>query len=277
MADRLSNDDNRKRQSGLLDAIFDVVESDATKVHDEAESMFRAKALEQIDVPAQVDHLLPLTSRRTWVGVASAALVIVAGMIFAASTESISEVTADGRALAPSGLAVATAPEAGTLTPSEVHDGSRVSSTQIVARGTSASGSPIEILSPINGVVWQVLTPDGGPVKAGQAVVTILPPGSASHVLVALPEAEATEVRFGQEVILTESGDLTMSGIVTHVDDVPLPAVNAAQLVGVPQHGTELSVMVSIRTEKPVEPGTLFSARIVVSKKSLLEQFLELR
>jgi hypothetical protein len=277
MADRLSNDDNRKRQSGLLDAIFDVVESDATRVHDEAESMFRAKAMDQIDVPAQVDHLLPLTSRRTWVGVASAAIVIVAGIIYAASTESISEVTADGRAVAPPGLAIATASVAGTITSSAVHDGNRVSANQVVARGTTSTGSPIEVRSPITGVVWQVLAPEGGSVTAGEAVVTVLPPGSRSSILVALPEPAATEVKFGQEVRLSGSEGSALLGTVDHVAGAPLPSATAAQLVGVPKTEAGLSVVVSIHPEEAVEPGALFSARIVVSKKSLLEQFLELR
>ena len=77
MADRLNQEEPRKRQSGLLDAIFDVVEQAPEDAAAPEESLFRAKAIEQIDVPAQVDLLLPLTSRMTWIALVGAALVMV--------------------------------------------------------------------------------------------------------------------------------------------------------------------------------------------------------
>ena len=54
----------RRRQSGVLDAIFDAVGEKEEAAPAAQSSPFRASALASIDVPVQVDNLLPLTSRR---------------------------------------------------------------------------------------------------------------------------------------------------------------------------------------------------------------------
>ena len=54
-----------RRTSDVLDAIWDKVASRPER-SDAATLLFRAKALDQLDVATEVDNQLPLVSRRSW-------------------------------------------------------------------------------------------------------------------------------------------------------------------------------------------------------------------
>ncbi len=278
MADRLNEDSPRKRQSGLLDAIFDVVEQEPTKPTSTAdESMFRAKAIEQIDVPAQVDLLLPLTSRMTWIALVGAALVILAGIFYTAGTERISAISSDGRAVNLPGLAVATSPVAGSIGSVAIAHGERATSGAIIASGNANSGSTFKVTSPINGMIWQVLVPVGGSVAEGGSVATILPDGPQTTVLTPVPEASSSSVKVGQKVLLTKDDETVVDGTVSEVSSQSLPASSQGDLAGIPTSSSEPQVLVTIRADSPLTPGSPLGVKIVLSKKSLLQQLLEFR
>jgi biotin carboxyl carrier protein len=277
MADRLNEDEPRRRQSGLLDAIFDVVEQAPEETAGAEESLFRAKALEQIDVPAQVDQLLPLTSRMTWVALVGAALVIMAGLLYAASNERVSAVEASGRVVNPPGLAVVSSPVDGTVVAVEVEPGAPVSAGQIVARGTSDAGGAVVLRSPTAGRLWQVLVPVGGAVAVGDEVATVLPGSGRRTVLAAIPESQQALVKPDQAVELTRAGGQVVEGRVAEVMHEALPASTLGDLVGVPSTSGALQVMVEVDADGALAPGEPVGVKIILSKRSLLRQLFEFR
>ncbi|MEI6506639.1 MAG: hypothetical protein WCO90_12305, partial [Planctomycetota bacterium] len=64
--------------------------------------MFRDKALAQVDIPRQVDKLLPITTPRLWIALVGAAVLLLAGGVYAASTTAVESMTVMGRVVAVS-------------------------------------------------------------------------------------------------------------------------------------------------------------------------------
>src|SRR6056297_3596424 len=100
-----SETDAKARRSDVLDAIFDAVEETPESRSGSSQHLFRAKALKQVDIPQQIDNLLPLTSPRLWIAIIGVALTLLAGGLYAANTPQISSLTTQGRVVAAPGLA----------------------------------------------------------------------------------------------------------------------------------------------------------------------------
>ena len=271
MSDRTPNRDAARRQSGVLDAIFDVVEDKPDQSQGSAAILFRAKALAEIDVPKQVDNLLPLTSRRSWLALVGVGLVIVAGLVYAGTIVQTTSVTATGRAVAASGMAVAASPVGQVLTAVLVQDGSTVRAGQPVAEGVAADASVAQVVSPIDGTVWQVLGSVGGILAPGQTAATILPVGSGDTILVAVPESQSGQVTTGLAVNVSGTS-ASSTGTVAAVSAAPIPSEVAGQRLGVQLPPGDQITMVTVSLAEPIPAGMSLTAQIVISQQTLLQQ-----
>ena len=271
MSDRSPVRDGARRQSGVLDAIFDVVEDKPEQSYGSAAAIFRASALAEIDVPKQVDNLRPLTSRRSWLALAGVGLVVVAGLVYAGTIVQTTSVNATGRAVAGAGLAVAASPVGQVLTSVLVQDGASVVAGQPLAQGVAADSSGAEVVSPIDGTVWQVLGSVGGILAPGQTAVTILPVDSGSTILVAVPESQISGVTKGLTVKVSGT-DASSTGTVTAVSSAPIPSEVAGARLGVPLPPGEQITMVTVVLSEPIPAGMSLTAQIVISEQTLLQQ-----
>jgi biotin carboxyl carrier protein len=271
MSDRTPNRDGARRQSGVLDAIFDVVEDKPEQSQGSAANVFRAKALAEIDVPKQVDNLLPLTSRRSWLALVGVGLVIVAGLVYAGTIVQTKSVTATGRAVAAAGVAVAASPVGQVLSAVLVQDGSAIRAGEPVAEGVAADASTVQVVSPIDGTVWQVLGSVGGILSPGQTAATILPVGSGETILVAVPESQSAEVTEGLTVNIDGTGAAS-TGTVTAVGAAPIPSEVAGQRLGIQLPPGEQMTMVTVSLAEPIPAGMSLTAQIVISEQTLLQQ-----
>ncbi len=271
MNDRSPVRGGARRQSGVLDAIFDVVEDKPELSQGTAAAIFRASALAEIDVPKQVDNLLPLTSRRSWLALAGVGLVIVAGLVYAGTIVQTTSVTATGRAVAATGVAVAASPVRQVLTSVLVQDGTSVVAGQPLAKGVAADSSSSEVVSPIDGTVWQVLASVGGILAPGQTAITILPVGSGATILVAVPESQIAQVAKGLTVKVSGAG-ASSTGTVTAVSSAPIPSEVAGARLGVQLPSGEQVTIVTVALAEPIPAGIKLTAQIVISQLTLLQQ-----
>ncbi len=271
MSDRTPNRDTARRQSGVLDAIFDVVEDKPEQPQGSAANVFRATALAEIDVPKQVDNLLPLTSRRSWLALVGVALVIVAGLVYAGTIVQTTAVTATGRAVAATGVAAAASPVGQVLTSVLVHDGSAVRAGQPVAEGVAADASVAQVVSPIDGTVWQVLGSVGGILSPGQTAATILPVGSGDTILVAVPESQSGQVTTGLAVNVSGTS-ASSTGTVTEVSSAPIPSEVAGPRLGIQLPPGDQVILVTVSLTDPIPAGMSLTAQIVISQQTLLQQ-----
>lgn len=277
MSDRLSRGSGQ-RNDDVMAAIFELVERPDQANGDEDPNRYRPQALRELDVPTTVDNLLQLTSRRLWISIAAAALVVAALLWYSATTVRVEAVPATGRAVAPPGVGTVISPREGVITDVLVSPGQVIQPGQSVAAMVAADGTAVDVTAAVSGQVWQVTVHPGAAVSTGQQVVGLVPPDSGSEIMLAVPESDAAGVVVGQrvDVAVDDSGPST-GGSVVAVSSAPVPAAVAADTLAVAAVSEEPVTLVTVATDSAVPSGSAVQASIVQSERTLLEQLLGLR
>ena len=253
------------RSSDVLDAILGKVADNRTRT-DTSNALFRAKALDQLDVAADIDNQLPLVSRRNWLLLVGAALIVVGFVIWAALTPVTQLVSGTGRVLAPSGLLSVTSPVEGFVQELLVSSGSTVSNGDVIAYVDSA-GNLIPVASVVSGTTWQILDSVGESVGPGEMIVTVLPDNSDRTVLIVLPSSEADAVRPGMPV--SAFGETV--GAVTAVNP-PLPFDEIMLRTGITVEPGSFSSIIEVGLNEPARPASEATYTIQLTNKTVLEQ-----
>jgi hypothetical protein len=264
---------SNRRRSGVLDAIFDAVEEKPAEAPRAGSSLFRVQALEQIDIPTQLDNLLPITSRRLWISMIAVVLVLAGGLVYAGGVTQISSVEGNGRVVQTSGIAVAAAPTDLLLISLQVTEGQNVKPGEILGTGVVPSGDQVSILAPLAGSVWQILGTVGRVSPVGTAVLSILPVGSSTNVLMALPESQTMGLAVGQ-IAQVSSSQGVRAGTVISVASAPVPVAVAEERIGDKFSNDVPMIMVDISLDEELEPGTSVAVTIIESEQTLLNQLV---
>lgn len=277
----MARDEHAKRpatsSSDVLSEIFDIVEGHDDERQQGAGPQFRAQALRQLDVPATLDNLLLLTSRRIWLAILGIAVALTAGLVYAGSTVRVEAVSAEGRAVAPPGIINAASPTAGVITSVLRAKGEAVTAGQALAIGRSADGADLAVVSPLPGTTWQQLAAAGAVVAQGSVVTQLLPPDSGSLLMLQVPESRAGPIAVGQRVDVTYGATGTATGSITAIDTAPMPAAVADTSLAMSTEQTgEPVVMVTVTADPQVPPGEAVTAEVVQSERTLLESLLGL-
>lgn len=233
--------------------------------------LFRAQALAQLDVSAELDNQLPLVPRRAWLLLVGAGAIVIAFLAWCAFTPSVEYVKAEGRVLGPPGLLQVAATSQGTVQEVLVEPGDSISSgTAIVLLATDTGTLSARALA--EGTVWQLAAQPGDPITVGQQLTTLLPPGSGGHLTLAIPETEAADVRVGMKVV----GSLSKP--IGRVESVraPLQPDVAQELAALDlerEPGANV-VLVYVRLDQPMTAGSLVQASVVTSSSTILRRML---
>lgn len=260
------SDQPPRRHSDVLDSILDTVEGTQQQAGT-ASGLFRARALEQLDVAAEVDNQLPLVSRKSWLLAGGLALVIAGFLVWAALTPSITSLTATGRMVAPNGLIGVTTPVAGAMAPALVEPGEVVQAGQQVGSILREDGSAQSLYAAAPGTVWQVLVQSGATVTPGTSVMNVLPPGSDVSVLVPVPEGQGAGIQAGMDVNVGQG----VEGTVVSVNG-SLTAAETESRTGIANSTTSNYDIVTIKTLQPLPAGSLVPVRIILSEETVLSR-----
>jgi hypothetical protein len=263
-------DPETRRGSDVLDAIFEKVEGRPDE-HAGGRSLFRPKALAQLDVAAEVDNQLPLVSRRNWLALVGLALLVAAFAVWASLTPSVTSVSASGRTVAAPGVAPVSVPATGVVV-SLAAQGQEVSAGQSVGVLRVADAS-VQVATEVPGTVWQQQTMPGATVERGAAMASLLPPGSGAEVLLAVTEQQAAPIRVDMRVELQGQG--LARGRVASVGG-PLTAEEAGRRVALDLPPAGGYVLVTVACETPLPPGSLATGSVVLSDGTVLTRFLGL-
>ena len=255
------------RSSDVLDAILDKVADNRTRT-ETTSTLFRAKALDQLDIATDIDNQLPLVSRRNWLLLLGAGLIVLAFVVWAALTPATQTVSGTGRVLAPSGLLAVTSPKSGYVEQMLVASGDQIVPGFTVALIQDTT-SETRVNSIVGGTTWQVAKALGAPVGAGEVIVTVLPADSEGTALVVLPSASADQVRPGMRV--SANGDDV--GAVVSVEP-PLPTVNIMLRTGIMVGAEELASIVVVDLAQPGTPGSEAVYTIQLTNETVLQQML---
>jgi len=262
-----------RRRSDVLDAIFEVVEEKPTDASTPSSHLFRAKALAQIDIPKQIDNLLPITSPKIWIAIAGVAGVLFAAIIYAAGTPQVTSVTTSGRAVAEMGVVTVGTIDEFTLTDMQVSEGESVREGEFLAEGTGADGATVTLTAPADGTIWQILASQGQVLSGGAAVLTILPTGSDTHVFVPVPQGASSGVQVGQSAQVL-GANFAVSGTVSAVSETPLPSDRAAALTSLTLNPADTYIYVSIAIDEMITPGAQVTVEIIESESTVLRELV---
>jgi biotin carboxyl carrier protein len=230
--------------------------------------LFRARALEQLNISAEIDSQLPLVPRRTWLVVVGIAMLAFAGIMWAALTPSQTSVTAIGRAVATSGITQISTMAAGTLGSMLPVSGQPVTAGQAVFEVRTMEGT-VPASSITAGTVWQVFPEPGAGVSAGEILGTVLPEGSDRTVLLAVDENQKNGLALSQEVVI----DGELNGTVTMITP-PLPVAQVESRTGLTLNNDGFYYIVTVSLNQPITAGTEVNGRIILSSESVLQRIL---
>ena len=231
-------------------------------------ALFRARALEQLDIGAEIDSQLPLVPRRTWLIVVGIALLAFAGIMWAALTPSQTSVTALGRAVADSGITQISTMASGSVGSMLPASGAKVAAGSTVFEVATMSGT-VPVTTMTSGTVWQVFPEPGAGVTAGEILGTVLPDGSDRTVLLAVNESAMGGLAVGQEAII----DGRPNGTVTMITP-PLPVAEVASRTGLTLGSNELYSIATVTLDQPIKPGTEVNGRVILASESVLQRII---
>ena len=189
------------------------------------QNIYRKEALARLASPEQLDQLMPLTSPRGWLALATAALLLLAGILWLIFGTISVKVEGPGVLQRSGGVRQITAPEGGMVVDIAVHPGDEVHPTQEVLRLTSTTGEsqpqpagagsalregqqdaekPAYITRPVAskllGRVLEVAVQPRDTVEAGTLLVTLEPLDQPLQAVLYLSAADAYRVERGMEV-----------------------------------------------------------------------------
>lgn len=262
-----THDPTPGRSSDVLDAILDKVSDNRSRTQTTS-TLFRARALDQLDIAAEIDNQLPLVSRRNWLLLVGAALVVLGFLLWAALTPAAQIVVGEGRVLAPQGLLPITSPIDGVVKEMRISTGSTVSAGDIVTIVATAQGDA-QIHAVAAGTTWQVLNVPGSAAAAGRVMATLVPAGSDTSALVVVNDVNSDQIRPGMTVNAGGKEVGTVSAV-----EPPLPGADVELRTGVDVPPGELASIVQVTLDQPATPGTETSFTIELSDQTVLEQIL---
>ncbi|MBT3707016.1 MAG: hypothetical protein HOG18_09150 [Proteobacteria bacterium] len=217
-------------------------------------SIFRKEALEQLQSPEQLEQLLQVTNRRSWLtlGVFVVGFLgILLWMLFGRIPVAVS---GEGVIIAPGQVVPIQATYSGYLEAVDLDPGDEVFAGQVVGfvRPTdlSANGADIEahpILSMHDGVVLEQTIASQGFVTAGQAIGYLQKKSESSHLIVLsyFSERDGHKIRSGMPALVSPvtsapEQDGSLIAQVAKVSAQPASFESVAALVGWPDLATRL-------------------------------------
>ena len=217
-------------------------------------SIFRKEALEQLQSPEQLEQLLQVTNRRSWLTLGVFVfgfLGILLWMLFGRIPVAVS---GEGVIIAPGQVVPIQATYSGYLEAVDLDPGDEVFAGQVVGfvRPTdlSANGADIEahpILSMHDGVVLEQTIASQGFVTAGQAIGYLQKKSEFSHLIVLsyFSERDGHKIRSGMPALVSPvtsapEQDGSLIAQVAKVSAQPASFESVAALVGWPDLATRL-------------------------------------
>jgi hypothetical protein len=254
----------------VLDAIWDKVDAKPER-SGSAETLFRSKALKQLDVAAEVDNQLPLVSRRNWLLLVGVAFLVAAVVLWASLTPSVTRIDTTGLIVAPPGVTTVVAPVSGVLLVRHAEAGEplQVGDPVVVLRTEEAE---VTVQTLVSGTVWQVEAITGDAVQAGETLVTVLPPGSDATAMLVAPAVAAVEVAPGMSVDVVAGGRVT--GEVATVS-APMSAEEAGRRTGQALDPTSNYVMLTVDLSRPVPSGRPATGIVITSEGTVLTRLVD--
>ena len=246
--------------------------------------LFRAKALDRLSSPDQLDQLVRITSPESWLAFIALAAVIVAALVWGGAGSVPRTVAGQAILTEPGGITNVPATAAGLVTGLDVDPGQVISAGEVVARiqpagdagtphvGTPGATSTIPIRSPRDGRVVELLASPGDIVNIGDLIISLESDDDEIVAYVYVPDGPGKQIDPGMRVQLSPSSVDSaqygyLIGTVERVSEYPVTERGLMQLLSNDQlvqrfldDGPILQVIVTIEEDPSTPSGYKWSS-----------------
>jgi hypothetical protein len=187
--------------------------------------LFRQQAIKHISSPDDLDQVITITNAQGWAVLAALGLLVafIIGWTFLAQIPIT--VSGSGAFEPVGGVAELVSFSAGQVVDFSVPAGGAVKQGQKIGSVDTGSGST-DLVSPIDGVITEILRPRWSPVERNGVVARLRPDGSQTAAVVYVPAATGASIQAGMAVQISPSSQTGQSsgflkGTVVRVADAP--------------------------------------------------------
>ncbi|MFI0433554.1 MAG: hypothetical protein ACH36H_10480 [Candidatus Nanopelagicales bacterium] len=237
---------------------------------------FRPDAVESAESSERLDELLPVTSLRLWLIALAAAILVGAAVAYTAVTTRNVVVAGEGRVIGDGGIGLVTSTADGQFGSFSVEPGQRVTVGQRIADVITATG-PVPQYTQVEGTLLGYLPSSGAPLKVGDWIAQVtLKVDDGKVGLVTVAPSEASKVREGQPVKVAITDGPVLVGHIGPDRSGSLSAARIQEGMGTLDPPSGPRVAIEVMFDEPAPAGYEFTAQIMVSERTLLQQLLGL-
>lgn len=239
-----------------------------------AAAPYRPHTVKALDSSERLDELLPVTSLRLWLLALAAAVLMIATVTYAAVTPRDVTVTGEGRIVGNGGVVLVTSTAEGQFGHFVVKDGQRVKVGQLVGYVLTADG-PVGQRAQVSGTLLGYLRRPGDPVEVGGWIAEVANKvDDGTTALMIVPPDEAGKLQEGQSVVVSVTGGSQVRGVVGPDRSDAMAADAVQEGLGMIEPPDGARVVVQLKLDDPAPPGYEFTAVVLVSERTLLQQLL---
>jgi hypothetical protein len=165
--------------------------------------LFRARALERISSPDQLDSLVAVTSPRRWIALSGLLLAVAAALVWSSISTVPTTLSGPGFLLPQGGLREVVAPIAGTVRSLELQPGTHVVAGDAVGSMSAPGGRSAVVRAPETGSVTELDSLVNAFAPAGKRLAIVEPVGWPLVVYSFVPTEVAADLTAGTEARVT--------------------------------------------------------------------------
>ena len=228
--------------------------ADNTPSDPKPRSIFRQEALEQLQSPEQLEQLLQVTNRRSWLTLSVIGIFLVGFLTWSVVGQIPVTVTGQAIVIHPGQVVPIQAAHSGYLETLHLEPGDEISIGDIIGkiRVADAASGPQDvrehpIVSMYDGIVLERSAVSENFVVAGQVVGYIEKDIEQAELVVLgyFSEADGQQLRKGMPALISpvttaSERDGNLLGVVESVSDYPVSFNSVVSLVGFPERAAEL-------------------------------------
>lgn len=172
-------------------------------------TIFRQSSLDRLSSPEQLDQLINVTSRRSWIALMAIGAVVLAAVAWALTGTITTNVSDQGMFIRGGGLFAVQTPSGGQVRSISVNVGQQVSQGQAIAQlepPPGSSGGPTNVVSPYSGKVLELLTNPGQLVSVGSGILNLEENANPLEIVVFFPASVGKQIKTGMKAEVAPSG-----------------------------------------------------------------------
>jgi pyruvate/2-oxoglutarate dehydrogenase complex dihydrolipoamide acyltransferase (E2) component len=169
-------------------------------------TIFRQSSLDRLSSPEQLDQLIRITSRRSWIALLALGAVVLSAVAWGLTGTVTTSVSEQGMFIRGGGLFAVQTSTAGQVRSVSVSVGQKVNQGEAVAQvEPPGGGAPMDVVSPYSGKVLELLVNPGQLVSVGAGILNLEESANPLEVVVFFPASVGKQIRTGMRAEVAPS------------------------------------------------------------------------